>query len=154
MRLWFAAALVMLPGFAAADGVLPQALAGYRAACLASVPTFAGYRERALAAGFQMTKGTLRLPDSSARVEVFATEQGCACLTTMIAPDPDATAHAALQASLDARPDQVLDGPTPQIAAVLVWHDGSNALQVETDEQGQVPLVKTYLLSHLPCPQN
>ena len=141
----------LLPSPVLAQGAVPQAIAGYEATCLKTAPSFSGVFAAARAAGFQKDNGTLILGDGSARIDVFLTEQGCACMTSLIAPDPNATAKAVLDVTLP-KTKSYSDHPNREIAAVLVWKDGDNALQLESDTRGQIPMVKATLLSRTLCP--
>ncbi|MEM9010539.1 MAG: hypothetical protein AAGE18_04880 [Pseudomonadota bacterium] len=134
-----------------AQDVIPGAVAGFAEACLATAPDFSGLRAAADRAGFQQQDGLLALSDWSARVEVFPTEQGCACTTTLVAPDPDATAAEVLRVTAAAAVS-FSDHPAREIAAVVGWQDGDNALQIESDRGGSVPLLRAMLLSRTPCP--
>lgn len=133
--------------------MLPEALAAYEGVCLATVPDFRGYRSAASRAGLAVSGNTLQLPDGAARLELFATEQGCACQTTMIAPNPDATANRVIEMTTQ-KADTFTSHPSPEIAAVLAWGAGQNALQVEADNRLEVPLIRATLLSNTPCPQD
>ena len=146
-------ALLTAPFAAKAEGVLPQAVAGYKASCLAAAPSFAGFTQKAKRAGFVKQVGVLTLPDNSTWVQLITVEGNCVCQTTLIAPDPNATAVAIIDASISARQVKQQPSPHKEIAAILEWREGTNALQVEADTQGQLPLVRAYLIGQGPCPK-
>jgi len=136
-----------------AQGVIRHAIAGYEATCLETAPSFAGVFEAAHAAGFTDDNGSLSLSDGAARVDVFPTDQGCACMVTLIAPEPNETSKAILDATLP-KTERYSSHPNPEIAAVLVWKRGNNALQLESDTRGRVSLVRATLLSRTQCPNH
>ncbi|WP_425099835.1 hypothetical protein [Tropicibacter sp. S64] len=152
LRISLIAALGFIPGNASSQEVLPQAIKGYQAVCLKAAPDFSGYAKLAKQNGFRKNDGSFYLKDAAARVDVFPTEQGCACVTTLVAPNPNATATAVLEATVRSSA-KVQDHPNKQIAAVLTWPNGTNALQLESDTRGSVPLVRATLLSQTACPR-
>jgi hypothetical protein len=145
--------LAMMPTVGFAEGVLPEAIAAYQATCLATAPDFSGLHSKAIRAGMTKQGDAYLLPNFAARVELMEHEGGCACLTTVVAPDHDATAVALLQATADVHPDELLDHPSKEITAVLVWRGSTNALQIVSDTTGDLPMVYAYLLSKSGCPK-
>ena len=145
-------ALACAPYSAIAQNVLPQAVSAYEEVCLASAPDFAEAPTRARNLGMTFQDGAYWTTDNAARVEIFESNGGCACMTAVIAPDPNATATALIKASVDAGPEQITEHPAKEITAVLVWKGGANALQVESDVRGKVPLTRVYLISQTACP--
>ncbi|MEO1640125.1 MAG: hypothetical protein AAFU41_12875 [Pseudomonadota bacterium] len=73
-------------------------------------------------------------------------------MTALIAPDANASATAVFEETASANPQQMLDHPSPEIATVLVWPNGTNALQVQGDTRGAVPMLNVYLISQTACP--
>ena len=146
------AASIFLAYTAVAQGVLSKAIDGYTAVCLATVPDFSGYQSAAARAGFEVERDYLVLPGAEARIEVFSTGQGCACATTLIAPDANGTAGKILSETVS-KADAAHEHPNQRIAAVLEWNGGQNALQLESDNRNEIPLVTATLLSATPCPK-
>jgi hypothetical protein len=145
--------LALSPVAAKAEGVLPQAIEGYKATCLATAPSFVGLSKAAKHAGFIRKNGSLSLPDSSVRVELVTENGNCACHASLVAPDPNGTAAAVLSASLNTRPVKAHTSAHKEIAAILEWPNGTNALQVEADTRVQIPMVHAYLISQSACPK-
>lgn len=137
----------------AAKGVLPKAIQGYEATCLASAPSFKGLRARTRKAKMAPQGNGWMSADRTVRVDLLKTEHGCACITTLLAPDANATAKAVLQASVSARGVKVHTHPDKRVAGVLEWPTGSNALEVNADTTGKMPLVRAILVSKKTCPK-
>ena len=144
------AAFMLAPSSAVAQRVLKDAITGYWEVCLASAPDFASLGRNAGRGGFRSDDCLIALPNGVARIEIERTRKGCACITTLIAPDPNATAMAVIDESVEAA-RSVEPHPDRKIATVLHWKNGSNTLQVESDVRGSVPIVRAYPLTNSTC---